>query len=468
MASVNSAISLITAALNADQSALNIVSNNVANSSNATYTREVPNWSENSPISIAGMQYGTGASVTGGVSQRDRVLEQRLQQQQQMGASSSALLTALTTLQSSFQPASGTSSAGNIGVDITAFFNAYAQLETSAVSNPLRQQVLSSAALLAGDISSTARDLDSQKTSLDQSITTVVAQVNAITQSLAKINLTIQSMSPSQDAGPLEDQRQADLSQLAQLIGVNQIKTEGNGLSVTTASGELLVSEGASIGITTGGVNGVTHLFVGNTDVTAALAVGGGKIGGQLTARDQSIPTTLAALDQLAYGIATSVNTVNNGGTDLEGDNGNAGDIFNAPSQVAGSAQSIRVVMTDPGRIAAASLGQGTGDNANAVIAAALATKSIINGQTPSDFYSNLVSNLGASVSEATTQGEALTASISQLQSQRDSLSAVSLNEEASYLQQFQRAYQAASQVFAILNSLMASAINMGVQTAVS
>jgi len=215
-------------------------------------------------------------------------------------------------------------------------------------------------------------------------------------------------------------------------------------------------------------VNGVTHFYVGSTDITSALASGGGQIGGLLTARDQTIPTTLASLDQLAYGIATQVNSVNNAGTDLDGDNGNAGNIFNAPAQVAGSAQSMQVVLTDPNKIAAAGLGLGTGDGTNAVAAANLATQAVINGQTPSNFYSNMVSTLGAAVSETTIQGTELSASLTQLQSQRDSLSAVSLNEEAASLQEFQRSYQAASQVFTILNSVYASALNLGVETAVA
>jgi len=468
LGTINSAINLITSALDADQMALNVTSNNVANASNPAYTREVPNWSENQPIYVNGLAIGTGVTVTGGVSQRDRVLNQRLDQQQQLSASSSALLTALTTLQGSFTPASSSSATGNIGTDITSFFDSYTQLESNPSSNSLRQQVLSNATTLAGDISGTAASLNEQQSSLDQSATTVVSQVNALTSSLAQINQQIQSLSPNQDAGTLEDQRQSDLSQLSQLVGINQITTEQNGLSVTTTGGQMLASEGNSFAITSGSVNGVTHFFLGGTDITTELASGGGQLGGLLTARDQSIPNTLASLDQLAYGIETQVNTVNNTGTDLDGDNGNAGNIFNAPTQVAGSAASMQVVLTDPNKIAAAGLGLGSGDSSNAVAAAKLATQAIINGQTPSNFYSNLVSTLGASVSETTTQNTALSASVTQLQSQVNSLSGVSLDEEASNLEEFQRSYQAASQVFTILNSVMSSALNLGVETSVA
>jgi flagellar hook-associated protein 1 len=142
--------------------------------------------------------------------------------------------------------------------------------------------------------------------------------------------------------------------------------------------------------------------------------------------------------------------------------------IFTAPTQVAGSAASMAVVMTDPNKIAAAGLVLGPGDDSNAVTAANLATQAIINGQTPSDFYSNLVSTLGATVSETTTQNTALSASVTQLQTQVNSLSGVNLNDEASNLEEFQRSYQAASEVFSILSTIMASAVNLGVETAVS
>ena len=147
----------------------------------------------------------------------------------------------------------------------------------------------------------------------------MTSQVNSLTSTIAQLNLQIQSSSPNSDAGTLEDQRQQDLSQLSQLIGVNQITTENNGISLTTASGDLLVSEGTSYPLTTGTVNGVTHFFVGTSDVTQSVTTGGGELGGYLTARDEDIPQVLSGLDQLAYGISTQVNSLNNSGSDLAG-----------------------------------------------------------------------------------------------------------------------------------------------------
>jgi flagellar hook-associated protein 1 FlgK len=183
------------------------------------------------------------------------------------------------------------------------------------------------------------------------------------------------------------------------------------------------------------------------------------------------IPNVLTSLDQLAYSVSTQVNTLNNAGTDLNGDTGSATNplnIFSQPTVVAGSAASMSVVMTDPNLIAAAGAGQGTGDNSNATAMSNLANQTIVNGQTPINYYSNLVSTLGSTVSGVQAENTAQNASVTQLQTQNSALSSVNLNDEASFMEQFERSYQAASQVFTMLDTIMASVLNLGDTTAVS
>ncbi len=470
MGTINSAFSVISGALDADQSALGIVSNNVANANTTGYTREIPNWQENVPIQINGVQYGTGVTQTGATSVRDRVLLERLDQQQQLASASGQRLTALNTIQALFTPNTGSSSssAGDIGSDITGFFSAFASMEANPTNNALRQQVLSAGSTMAADISNAASSLQSQSAALDQQAGGITRQVNALTGEIAQLNLQIQSTSPQGDAGVLEDQRQQDLSQLSQLIGTNQIATGNNGLAITMTSGQTLVSEGSSYPLTNGMVGGTTHFFVGTTDVTSQLAGGGGQLGGLLTARDQDISAVLAGLDQLAYSVTTEVNTQNNAGTDLAGDSGNAGNLFSPSTQVAGSAASMKMVMTDPNHIAAAALGHGTGDNSNAVALANLANQPIVNGQSPSNYYASFVSTLGSTVLQVQSENTAQNASVTQLQTQNNALSAVNLNDEASALMMLERSYQAASKVFSLLDTVMASALNLGTQTTVS
>jgi flagellar hook-associated protein 1 FlgK len=78
------------------------------------------------------------------------------------------------------------------------------------------------------------------------------------------------------------------------------------------------------------------------------------------------------------------------------------------------------------------------------------------------------VSTLGSTVSNVQTENTAQTASVSQLQSQNNAISSVNLNDEASALTTMERSYQAASQMFATLNTIMTSALNLGVDTAIT
>src|SRR3954454_16552249 len=104
MGTISSAFHLISGALNADQAALSIVANNVANANTPGYTEQTPTWRENDPVSINGVQYRAGVSQDGASSVRDRVLSQRLNQQQQLAAASSSRLAALNAIKALFTP----------------------------------------------------------------------------------------------------------------------------------------------------------------------------------------------------------------------------------------------------------------------------------------------------------------------------------------------------------------------------
>jgi flagellar hook-associated protein 1 FlgK len=472
MGTIATAWGITTGALESYQEALNISANNIANANTPGYTRESPVWQENDSVELNGAQFGMGARVTGASSQRDLVLEQRIQQQTQTQQATSARLTALQDVQPIFNDAIGASSAtstpnGGISDSMTQFFDALAQLEGSPSSAADRQQVLSTAANLAASFQNASSQLAIQQNALDQQAGQIVSQVNALTKSLAQLNQQIQATIPHSDAGSLEDQRQQDLVQLSSLIGISQIHTENNGLTITTTDGTLLVTSNQAYSLSTGSSGGVTHIYDGNgNDLTPELTLGGGQIGGILTVRDQDIPGMLTTLDTLAYGIGSQINTINQAGSDA---NGNAGGlIFNLSSTSAGAASTISVALTNPSGIAAAASGAGLGNNSNVTAMVNIQNAATIAGATPTAFYSSFVSSLGSSISAASTLNIAQQTSLTQLENQRNALSSVNLNDEAASLQSLERSYQAASKLFSILDSVLASALNMGVQTSVS
>jgi flagellar hook-associated protein 1 FlgK len=327
--------------------------------------------------------------------------------------------------------------------------------------------VLSAAATLASSFQSASSQLTQQEGALDQQSTAIVQQVNSLTQAIAQLNTSISQTSPNGDAGQLEDQRQNDIQQLSQLIGIHQTTTEDNGLTITTASGALLVSKGKSFLLSTSVSGGVTQIsdYEGN-NITASLAGAGGQIGGILTVRDQDIPQMQSALDTLAFSLGTAINHQNAQGSDINGNAG--GNIFNLPSTASGASATISVVMTDPSGIGAATSGSGPANDGNLEAMLQLQNQAIVGNSTASTYYSGFVSALGSLASDVSTDNTAQQSSLTQLQTQRDSFSAVNQNDEAAALENLQQAYQAASKVFTILDTIMASALNLGVETTVS
>lgn len=470
MATLNTAFYVATGALNADQAALSVVSNNVANANTIGYTREVANFEENDPVTVNGQIYGTGATMTGPISQRSLALEIGLQQEGQAASASSARLTALQQVESIFNQSgtadsgSSTSATNGIEQDMSQFFDALSSLEASPADTALRQQVLTSATDLTGDFQAASSQLSAQQTSLDQQAGGLITQVNALTYSLAQLNQEIESSNPNSDAGTLEDQRQQDLQQLSQLVGIHQIQTEDNGIEITTSNGSLLVSGSQSFSLSTASVSGTLQIYdAAGNDITSSLTSGGGQIGGLLTVRDQDIPQISSALDTLAYDLGNSVNTQNEAGSDANGNPGVA--LFNLPSGATGAASQISVAITDPSGIAAAVGGAGSSDDSNLLDMANLQNQSIIAGSTPSTYYSNFVTTIGSLVAGISVQNAAQEASVSQLQNQIESLSSVNLNEEASSLETLEQSYESASKIFTVLDQVMTAALNLGVES---
>jgi flagellar hook-associated protein 1 len=472
MASLNQAWNIATGALAAAQAAISVVAGNIANANTPGYTTETVTWGSADTITVGGQSFPGGATLQGAASQRDRVLNQRIDQQTQDGSAAAARLDALNDLQSVFSGAitviGGDTSSGvaDIGQQMTAFFQSFSSLSADPSNVSLRTGVLSAAQSLAATFNQVSGSLEQQRSGIDATIASAAGQVNSLTSDIANLNAKISANSPVGDAGTLEDQRQYDLQQLSQLVGIHQITNDNNSLTITTTSGAVLVAGGQSVDLETQSSGGVTHLLLGGVDQTSALTNGGGQIGGALEARDVDIPSALTSIDQLAWDVGTAVNTQQASGVDASGNSGAV--IFSLGSSVTGAAGVISVALTDPNGVAASSAGAGAQDGSNATALAALASAALVGGQTPTVSYAALVGDIGAKVSQATITQASQSASLTQLQSQQSALSSVDMNDEATLLQTYEQSYQAASKVFTILDSVMTSAINLGTETAVT
>jgi flagellar hook-associated protein 1 FlgK len=248
------------------------------------------------------------------------------------------------------------------------------------------------------------------------------------------------------------------LTQLSQLVDVQSIAANGNSLTLTTGGGAELVvgNQSFELQTQTNPATGNQDVYSQGADVTSTIH--SGNLAADLQLRDHEIPSIMSNLDTLANGIATSVNTQNEAGVDLNGKAG--GNLFTPLAAVQGSALNISVAMTDPNQIAASADGT-PGNNVNATALANLQNADNIDRQTPISYYSGLVFQVGQDASTASSQLSGQNLLVQQIQDQIGSVSGVSLDEEGANLILYQNAYSAAARVAGVVANLFQTAINM-------
>lgn len=457
MGTLLSSLNTALQAMLAEQEALSTTTNNIANANTPGYTRQTVSFTETPPVEYAGQLLGTGVAIGQITSQRDSLLQLRLDQETQQQSKSDSFLNSMQQVQTLFNETAGNGLQG----PLTAFFNSLQRLSTNPSDTNLRQGVLSAAKTLAQSFNNTASSLFQLQQNADFSVTQSVSQINDLTSQVAKLNNEISAAQASgQNPGTLVDQRDQFIKQLSGLVDVSVIGAGNGTVTLTTSSGAALVVGNQSYQLTaqTDQATGFQHIYSLGSDVTSSLT--GGALAGALQVRDQTIPAVNAALDSLASKLASSINSVHQAGFDLNGAAG--GNFFTVPPVGGiGAAAALRLAISDTAKIAA-SLNGTPGDNSNVAAMLALQNQPIVNGQSPLSAYGKLVFQVGNETSSAQSESTAAQATILQLQNQIGSVSGVSINEESVNLVQFERAYQAAAQVAGIINTLTATAINLG------
>lgn len=439
--------------LEAQQAGLQTSTNNVANLNTPGYSRERPVLQETDPVISGNIAYGDGVQVEGIESLRDNLLDLQISNETQQQSNSQAYVNAMNQVQTLF-PDDTT----GIGAHISSFFQSLNNLSANPSDLTLRQSVLTAADDMASAFNDTANQLTQTRQQLDLQVQQQTQQVNQITQQIADLNVKLSEVSSTgQDYASFVDQRSALIQKMSGVINVSQI-SDGKSLTLTTSRGVPLVVDGQSYALSTAADStGSEHIYSAQgDDITSEIS--GGSLGGILQARDQDIPALQTNLDSLASGLVQALNTAHKEGTDR---NGNPGGNLFQPVTGAGAAAGMAVAITDPSLLAAGSDGT-SGSNGNIANLSAVANQAVANGLTPSAAYGNLVFQVGSGISSSNSELTASNAMLQQLQQQQASVGGVSLDEEASNLLLYQRAYQASAEAVSAVNQMLQVVMNIG------
>ncbi len=453
MSGLNTSLSIASQALQAQEAAVSVTTNNIANANTPGYSRETVILTEASSNQQGEVSLGGGVSLQGYTSVRDQLLDLRIQQQTSEQSSADAQTNALDQVQTLF-PSTGDS----IGTDISTFFSSVSALSADPANTATRQAVISAAQNVAEQFNSVSNGLTSEQTSLNQQVVTDVNQINQLSSQIASLNTQLGQLSAAgQNTGTVEDQIDQDELSLSKLTNISITHTEGAD-TITTGNGTPLVLGDQSYALSTSANSSGLEEVLDSNGKNITSTISSGDLGGTITTRDTSIPALLTQLDTLANQFATAINAAQAQGYNQNGTAGTA--LFTVPATVAGSAAAITLATTDPSQIAASSDGS-SGSNGNVANLSAVGTTKLASGFTPTDASANLVYQVGTLTSNASSQSTAIGISLTQLTQQQSSVSGVSIDEESTNLIQYQQAYQAAAKVVSTIQTLFDSTISM-------
>ena len=304
-------------ALQVQQAALQVTGNNIANASNADYSRETANLGEATVVQYTPtLAIGTGVDLTSVQRQVDEALNSRLRSATSDNCSANTQQNWLSQVQSAFNALSG----NDVKSQMDTFFTSWSTLANDPTDAGQRQVVLQDGQNVATSISSLQGQLTDLKGSVESDLTTQVQDANSLIGQIATLNGKITTSSGSND-NSLLDQRDSDLTQLSQLMNINTRVQPDGSVYVYTGSDELVQgvqSSGIQVTNQTDPTTGALTPTVTFTKTGGTVPVTGGVVGGLLSARSQ-IVSYQSSIDSTAGALIDEVNAVHASGQGTEG-----------------------------------------------------------------------------------------------------------------------------------------------------
>lgn len=452
-------------ALNAHSRALEISGKNLANVNNTSYARQRVIYGDRGTVVTPEGASSLGLEALSVEQLRDGLLDRQVMRETALKSAFTAEQDILARAQaglgqsinrsSSTSASSSSASTGGLAGALDDFFNAFQSLAARPTDVGERQTLLQKAAILTDRFQQTDARLAQVQSDVDTSINNDVDTVNRLLTTIADLNAQIGRIEVASPGAAIDlrDQRQAKLEELSAKIPV-ETRAQANGqiqvVMKDAANADVVLVDSAQVS------GPVAFTGTGLTAGGTAVEFSSGSIYGSMAARDGAVQTLRDNLDAMASQLVSAVNAAYNPSSTP------GADFFTA------SGTSAATIAVTSG-LTATTLRAGTGaagDNTIALAVAAVASHEFstasgdaIDG-TLAQYFSQAVSDLGQSLASATARVDDQTNITNLIRSQRDSVSGVSLDEEMADLMKFQRAFQASSRVFSIVDDLLDVVVN--------
>lgn len=453
------------------QTALQTVSHNVANKNTEGFSRQRVDLQTTEPTGFGKLRIGNGARATSVTRINNNYIEKQLEHEGNVLGNKDSKAQMLTRVEQVFNEQM------NKGLNkyMGEFFNAFREMSNSPENVAIRNQVKEAGDFLAKDFQRVHKQLTGIQGEADFQITTEVSAINAITREISQLNDKIASVEINAvSANDERDRRDQLIKDLSGKANIKYGESTDGILTITMGNTGILVSGGSQRDIFVssspdhdGKKEGNVDIFYKPTESGAAVnmtnQIKGGSLGGLLEIRDQFVNETLGQLDELATSLSQNVNAAHREGYDRYDRKGVDFFQHEAGKSTSETLQVNTNIMEDPNRVVSAAQVGSPGDNRVANVISALQYRPVMSNKqsTFDDFYGGMVGKVGISANKANSEFESQKNIVGQLKNIRESISGVSLDEEAAKMIEYQKSFEASARLIRTADQMLETVLQL-------
>jgi len=449
-----------------NQTSLQTVSHNIANKNVDGYSRQRVEQVSAVPIIEGRNQIGQGTKTAAVTRVNHSFIEKQIEKEGGGLGFQKGRTDSLDRVEQLFNEQNGK----GLSFHLSEFFNSFRDLATNPESVSARTMVREKGSSLAQQFKSTHDGLTQVQRDSDHVIQSHVNEVNSMLTEVASLNEQVATaeLQPGVQANDQRDRRELLLKKISEKMDINWAENNIGEVTVSTAGTGILVSgyNAYPLEAQVDPASGKMEIFYRSNPQASYIKVSdrikGGEIAGALSVRDKSVENAKDFLNNIARTLADEMNAIHVNGFGLNNQTGL--NFFEYDNE--NPAMNLRlnsVVADDITAIATASKQNARGDNAVANVISNLQFRNVMSEGTATidEYFNSQVALVGIETQRAKSSFENQKNIVDQLKNIRESISGVSLDEEATKMIEFQRAFDASARVIKTADEMFDTVLNL-------
>ena len=454
------------------RSGIDVAGHNIANVNDKDFSRQVMHLETKHPVRHGEFIFGSGARLQGIRRAHDEFLEKRIVREGKDRGYKTELETGLKRIEGLFN----TELSATLRDRFTKFFNAMREMANFPSEPALRTNLVESGVALTQAFHSTHSALKEIQRDYSKQLAGEIKQLNAMLKEVSQLNIKIREFLDSDRSPPNDflDRRDALVREISEVMEIHSYKNEWGQLVIRGPNDSLLVEgkNAARFRLEYREKANSIHADIMLQDLTKKNTtnmnkfIDSGKLGAIIDIRDDHTQRMLNEFNSVAKNFGETFNAIHREGYGLGSYSRMKGrDFFHGLEKDGDAMENIEMsnlIMNDIDAIGAGMTIDAPGDNMIANSLLKISYKPIVKGEeTLGEAYDRVVGELGFETKKAMDEARSANIVMSQLEGQRQSVSGVALDEEATNLMKHQHLFNASSKLITTVDEMFQTILDL-------